>query len=129
MKFLMADMYRNPAPLQFDDPGSDVKYVTLCVEDQDCLGQIKKLQEYFEKMHITSERLHKQSVVIKQICNLFLQCRPTFPGLWLSNITPDSYNVPEVHESRKLLMAAILERHWTRMDCAPVAFTLHIVDM
>ncbi|XP_058110125.1 uncharacterized protein LOC131253231 isoform X1 [Magnolia sinica] len=27
-----------------------------------------------------------------------------------------------------LLMAAILERHWTGMDCAPVAFTSHIVD-
>ncbi|XP_058088139.1 uncharacterized protein LOC131235056 isoform X2 [Magnolia sinica] len=27
--------------------------------------------------------------------------KATFPGLWLSDITPDSYNVPEVHESRK----------------------------
>ncbi|XP_058111415.1 uncharacterized protein LOC131254720 isoform X2 [Magnolia sinica] len=27
-----------------------------------------------------------------------------------------------------LLMVAILERHWTGMDCTPVAFTSHIVD-
>ncbi|XP_058072344.1 uncharacterized protein LOC131221191 isoform X2 [Magnolia sinica] len=128
MKFLMDDMYRNPGPLQFDGPGSDAKSVTLCVEGQDYIGRIKKLQEYLEKMHITSERLHKQSVVIKQICKLFPQCRATFPGLWLSDIMPDSYNVPEVHESPKLLMAGILERQWTKMDCALVAFTSQIVD-
>ncbi|XP_058072347.1 uncharacterized protein LOC131221191 isoform X5 [Magnolia sinica] len=102
MKFLMDDMYRNPGPLQFDGPGSDAKSVTLCVEGQDYIGRIKKLQEYLEKA--------------------------TFPGLWLSDIMPDSYNVPEVHESPKLLMAGILERQWTKMDCALVAFTSQIVD-
>lgn len=46
----MDDTYRNPGPLQFEGPGSDVKSVTLCVEDQDYMGQIKKLQEYLEKV-------------------------------------------------------------------------------
>ncbi|XP_058069812.1 pyrophosphate--fructose 6-phosphate 1-phosphotransferase subunit alpha-like [Magnolia sinica] len=50
MKFLMDDMYRNPGPLQFDGSGSDAKSVTLCVEDQDYIGRIKKLQEYLEEV-------------------------------------------------------------------------------
>eukprot|EP00262_Sarcandra_glabra_P022471 TRINITY_DN996_c0_g2_i1.p1 TRINITY_DN996_c0_g2~~TRINITY_DN996_c0_g2_i1.p1 ORF type:complete len:615 (+),score=117.19 TRINITY_DN996_c0_g2_i1:72-1916(+) len=49
-KFLMADIYRNPGPLQFDGPGADSKTVTLCVEDQDYMGRIKKLQEYLDKV-------------------------------------------------------------------------------
>ncbi|KAJ8643631.1 hypothetical protein MRB53_005379 [Persea americana] len=49
-KFLMDDTYRNPGPLQFEGPGSDAKSVTLCVEDQDYMGQIKKLQEYLDKV-------------------------------------------------------------------------------
>ncbi|XP_042494282.1 pyrophosphate--fructose 6-phosphate 1-phosphotransferase subunit alpha-like [Macadamia integrifolia] len=50
MKFLIDDVYRNPGPLQFDGPGSDAKTVTLCVEDQDYMGRIKKLQGYLEKV-------------------------------------------------------------------------------
>ena len=46
----MDDLYRNPGPLQFDGPGADAKAVTLCVEDQDYMGRIKKLQEYLDKV-------------------------------------------------------------------------------
>ncbi|KAG8377189.1 hypothetical protein BUALT_Bualt08G0002300 [Buddleja alternifolia] len=49
-KFLMDDVYRNPGPLQFDGPGADAKAVTLCVEDQDYMGRIKKLNEYLDKV-------------------------------------------------------------------------------
>ncbi|KAF8406759.1 hypothetical protein HHK36_008851 [Tetracentron sinense] len=48
--FLMDDVYRNPGPLQFDGPGADAKTLTLCVEDQDYMGRIKKLQEYLDKV-------------------------------------------------------------------------------
>lgn len=49
-KFLMDDIYRNPGPLQFEGPGADARPVILCVEDQDYMGRIKKLQEYLEKV-------------------------------------------------------------------------------
>lgn len=49
-KFLLDDLYRNPGPLQFDGPGADAKAVTLCVEDQDYMGRIKKLQQYLDKV-------------------------------------------------------------------------------
>ena len=49
-QFLMDDLYRNPGPLQFDGPGADAKPVSLCVEDQDYMGRIKKLQEYLDKV-------------------------------------------------------------------------------
>ncbi|CAA0838471.1 Pyrophosphate--fructose 6-phosphate 1-phosphotransferase subunit alpha 2 [Striga hermonthica] len=49
-KFLMDDVYRNPGFLQFDGPGVDSKAVTLCVEDQDYMGRIKKLQEHLDKV-------------------------------------------------------------------------------
>ncbi|KAI9073671.1 hypothetical protein K1719_044335 [Acacia pycnantha] len=49
-RFLMDDIYRNPGPLQFDGPGADAKAITLCVEDMDYMGRIKKLQEYLEKV-------------------------------------------------------------------------------
>ncbi|XVE56306.1 hypothetical protein DITRI_Ditri03aG0228100 [Diplodiscus trichospermus] len=49
-RFLLDDIYRNPGPLQFDGPGADAKAVILCVEDQDYMGRIKKLQEYLEKV-------------------------------------------------------------------------------
>ncbi|PIA56961.1 hypothetical protein AQUCO_00700964v1 [Aquilegia coerulea] len=49
-KFLMDDVYRNPGPLQFDGAGADTKTVSLCVEDQDYMGRIKKLQEYLDKV-------------------------------------------------------------------------------
>ncbi|KAL5208431.1 hypothetical protein ABZP36_032866 [Zizania latifolia] len=48
--FLMEDIYRNPGPLQFEGPGADSKPISLCVEDQDYMGRIKKLQEYLEKV-------------------------------------------------------------------------------
>ena len=46
----MDDLYRNPGPLQFDGPGADAKPISLCVEDQDYMGRIKKLQEYLDKV-------------------------------------------------------------------------------
>ncbi|CAM8972262.1 hypothetical protein QQ045_029657 [Rhodiola kirilowii] len=49
-KFLLDDIYRNPGPLQFEGPGADSKAVSLCVEDQDYMGRIKKLQEYLDKV-------------------------------------------------------------------------------
>ncbi|KAF6174224.1 hypothetical protein GIB67_033756 [Kingdonia uniflora] len=49
-KILMDDVYRNPGPLQYDGPGADAKAVSLCVEDQDYMGRIKKLQEYLDKV-------------------------------------------------------------------------------
>ncbi|KAJ9186276.1 hypothetical protein P3X46_001874 [Hevea brasiliensis] len=50
IKFLMDDLYRNPGPLQFEGPGADAKPLTLCVEDQDYMGRIKKLQDYLDKV-------------------------------------------------------------------------------
>uniref|UniRef100_A0A453PEL1 Phosphofructokinase domain-containing protein n=1 Tax=Aegilops tauschii subsp. strangulata TaxID=200361 RepID=A0A453PEL1_AEGTS len=47
---LLEDIYRNPGPLQFEGPGADAKPISLCVEDQDYMGRIKKLQEYLEKV-------------------------------------------------------------------------------
>jgi diphosphate-dependent phosphofructokinase len=49
-RFLLEDVYRNPGPLQFEGPGADSKPISLCVEDQDYMGRIKKLQEYLEKV-------------------------------------------------------------------------------
>jgi len=46
----LEDIYRNPGPLQFEGPGADSKPISLCVEDQDYMGRIKKLQEYLEKV-------------------------------------------------------------------------------
>ncbi|CAD5317377.1 unnamed protein product [Arabidopsis thaliana] len=51
-KFLMEDMYRNPGPVQYDGPGADAKAVSLCVEDQDYMGKIKKLQEYLDQVRM-----------------------------------------------------------------------------
>ncbi|KAM0910959.1 hypothetical protein ACQ4PT_013830 [Festuca glaucescens] len=48
--YLLEDIYRNPGPLQFEGPGADSKPISLCVEDQDYMGRIKKLQEYLEKV-------------------------------------------------------------------------------
>ncbi|KAG6499351.1 hypothetical protein ZIOFF_039117 [Zingiber officinale] len=48
--FLMDDIYRNPGPLQFDGPGADAKPITLCVEDKDYMGRIKKFQKYLDEV-------------------------------------------------------------------------------
>ncbi|ERN11515.1 pyrophosphate--fructose 6-phosphate 1-phosphotransferase subunit alpha [Amborella trichopoda] len=50
VSYLTDDIYRNPGPLQFEGPGSDAKPISLCVEDQDYMGRIKKLQEYLDKV-------------------------------------------------------------------------------
>ncbi|KAG6539137.1 pyrophosphate--fructose 6-phosphate 1-phosphotransferase subunit alpha-like [Zingiber officinale] len=49
-RLLMDDIYRNPGPVQFEGPGADVKPLTLCVEDKDYMGRIKKLQEYLDEV-------------------------------------------------------------------------------
>ncbi|KAL4178549.1 hypothetical protein AMTRI_Chr13g82850 [Amborella trichopoda] len=49
-KFLMEDLYRNPGPLQFEGPGSDAKAISLCIEDLDYMGRIKKLQDSLDKV-------------------------------------------------------------------------------
>jgi len=56
--FLLEDVYRNPGPLQFEGPGADSKPISLCVEDQDYMGRIKKLQEYLEKVVLIPLPLH-----------------------------------------------------------------------
>ncbi|XP_052168609.1 pyrophosphate--fructose 6-phosphate 1-phosphotransferase subunit alpha-like isoform X1 [Oryza glaberrima] len=48
--FLLDDFYRTPGGIQFDGSGADVKPITLTVEDQDYLGDIKLLQDYLEKV-------------------------------------------------------------------------------
>jgi len=56
--FLLEDVYRNPGPLQFEGPGVDSNPISLCVEDQDYMGRIKKLQEYLEKVVLIPLPLH-----------------------------------------------------------------------
>jgi pyrophosphate--fructose-6-phosphate 1-phosphotransferase len=60
----LEDVYRNPGPLQFEGPGADSKPISLCVEDQDYMGRIKKLQEYLEKVvlcpHIFLLQTHRK---------------------------------------------------------------------
>ncbi|GJV02775.1 hypothetical protein Tco_1336344 [Tanacetum coccineum] len=48
-KLLRENATRNPGPLQFDGPGADSRVLSLCVEDLDYMGRIKKLNEYLEK--------------------------------------------------------------------------------
>ena len=49
-QLLLDDIYRNPGPLQFDGPGADSRVMSLCIEDLDYMGRIKKLNEYLEKV-------------------------------------------------------------------------------
>ncbi|GJR39306.1 cysteine protease XCP1-like protein [Tanacetum coccineum] len=48
-QLFLDDIYKNPGPLQFDGPGGDSRVLSLCVEDLDYMGRIKKLNEYLEK--------------------------------------------------------------------------------
>ncbi|KAL6838988.1 hypothetical protein ACP4OV_031215 [Aristida adscensionis] len=48
--FLLDDFYRTPGGIQFEGPGIDAKPITLTMEDQDYLGDIKILQDYMEKL-------------------------------------------------------------------------------
>ncbi|EEC84297.1 hypothetical protein OsI_30782 [Oryza sativa Indica Group] len=48
--FLLDDFYRTPGGIQFDGSGTNVKPITLTVEDQDYLGDIELLQDYLEKV-------------------------------------------------------------------------------
>jgi diphosphate-dependent phosphofructokinase len=54
----LEDVYRNPGPLQFEGPGVDSNPISLCVEDQDYMGRIKKLQEYLKKVVLMPLPLH-----------------------------------------------------------------------
>lgn len=73
-KFLLDDIYRNPGPLQFDGPGADSKAVSLCVEDQDYMGRIKKLQEYLDKV------LKMIHTLVSRCCFLCFNKPGTRPG-------------------------------------------------
>ncbi|KAG6543305.1 hypothetical protein Mapa_015219 [Marchantia paleacea] len=44
------DLYCNPGPIQFEGPGSEIKTVTLSVEDQDYVGRIQELQKYLDQV-------------------------------------------------------------------------------
>ncbi|CAK9256636.1 unnamed protein product [Sphagnum jensenii] len=48
--WLMEDLYRNPGPIQFDGPGSDLITLTLLVEEHDYIGKIQELCEYLDKV-------------------------------------------------------------------------------
>nr|GFC64047.1 pyrophosphate--fructose 6-phosphate 1-phosphotransferase subunit alpha [Tanacetum cinerariifolium] len=54
-QLLLDDIYRNPGPLQFDGPSSDSRVMSLCVEDLDYMGHIKKLNEYLRKDVVKAE--------------------------------------------------------------------------
>ncbi|KAI3956788.1 hypothetical protein MKW92_003932 [Papaver armeniacum] len=68
--FLLDDMYRNPGPLQYDGPGADSKTMTLCVEDQDYMGRIKKLQEYLDKVRNMVKPGCSQDVLKAALCSM-----------------------------------------------------------
>ncbi|GJX58596.1 hypothetical protein Tco_0289986 [Tanacetum coccineum] len=53
----------NPGPLQFDGPGADSRVLSLCVEDLDYMGRIKKLNEYHEKLRAMVKPGCSQDVV------------------------------------------------------------------
>lgn len=94
-KFLMEDLYRNPGPLQYDGPGADAKAVSLCVEDQDYMGRIKKLQEYLDQ------------VIIPIYLSFFLLCFRYF--VTLSNIlgAPQVRTIVKPGCSQDVLKAAL----------------------
>lgn len=48
--WLLDDLYRNPGPIQFQGPGSDLRTVTLAIEDQDYIGRIQQLTTYLDKV-------------------------------------------------------------------------------
>ncbi|WVZ73955.1 hypothetical protein U9M48_022203 [Paspalum notatum var. saurae] len=66
--FLLEDIYRNPGPLQFEGPGADSKPISLCVEDQDYMGRIKKLQEYLEQVKTIVKPGCSQDVLKAALC-------------------------------------------------------------
>ncbi|GJN34254.1 hypothetical protein PR202_gb22901 [Eleusine coracana subsp. coracana] len=50
--FLLDDFYSTPGGIQFEGPGADTKPITLTIEEQDYLGDIKILQDYLDKLRI-----------------------------------------------------------------------------
>ncbi|CAN6204095.1 unnamed protein product [Urochloa humidicola] len=48
--FLLDDFYRTAGGIQFEGPGANTKPITLTIEDQDYLGDIKILQDYLDKV-------------------------------------------------------------------------------
>lgn len=75
---MMEDIYRNPGPLQFEGSGADTKPISLCVEDQDYMGRIKKLQEYLEKVltDFVNDFRHYKSDTVRwlNICSFASSC-------------------------------------------------------
>ncbi|KMZ62517.1 Diphosphate--fructose-6-phosphate 1-phosphotransferase, 6-phosphofructokinase [Zostera marina] len=68
--YLIDDDYRNPGPLQFEGPGSDAKAFTLCVEDQDYMGRIKKLQSYLDKVKTIVKPGCSQDVLVAALSSM-----------------------------------------------------------
>ncbi|GJX71118.1 hypothetical protein Tco_0308289 [Tanacetum coccineum] len=62
-QLFLDDIYRNPGPLQFDGPGADSRVLSLCVEDLDYMGRIKKLNEYLKKVRAMVKPGCSQDVV------------------------------------------------------------------
>jgi pyrophosphate--fructose-6-phosphate 1-phosphotransferase len=48
--WLMEDLYRNPGPIQFEGPGSNLITLTLSAEENDYIGKIQALCAYLEKV-------------------------------------------------------------------------------
>jgi pyrophosphate--fructose-6-phosphate 1-phosphotransferase len=48
--WLMEDLYRNPGPIQFSGPGSNLITMTLAVEDNDYIGKMQELCAYLDKV-------------------------------------------------------------------------------
>jgi hypothetical protein len=70
----LEDVYRNPGPLQFEGPGADSKPISLCVEDQDYMGRIKKLQEYLEKVVLCPQHIFASNSQEASIDNKLCLC-------------------------------------------------------
>ncbi len=49
--WLMEDLYRNPGPIQFEGPGSNLITLTLSAEENDYIGKIQALCAYLEKVN------------------------------------------------------------------------------
>lgn len=50
--WLMEDLYRNPGPIQFSGPGSNLITMTLAVEDNDYIGKMQELCAYLDKVGV-----------------------------------------------------------------------------
>ncbi|KAI3853888.1 hypothetical protein MKX03_018903 [Papaver bracteatum] len=68
--FLMDDVYRNPGPIQFEGTGSEIKPISLCVEDQDYMGRVKELQNYLDTVKMMVKPGCSQEVLKAAVSSL-----------------------------------------------------------